>query len=363
MFNKDEIKNQLTIEQIYSLLESWGTEPRYQGNDIIICKTICHNDNLDEASHKLYYYNNTKLFHCWTDCGENVDIFDLTKKVKSRANPDYTFTQAVDDVAAYFGLAETPQETFDLKVKDWEIFNHYLKLQETTDRKQLSIPVYDDEILKYLPKPKIEDWLIEGISQEAIDAANIRYDPIEHSIIIPHYDVENRLIGIRARTLIKEKEDRGKYMPAILNNKMYNHPLSLSLYHLNLTKNNIKTAKKAIVFEGEKSCLLYRTFFDAENDISVACCGSNLMEQQFLLLKGLGVEEIVIAFDKQFQELGDTEHKAWAKKLKAIDRKYREEVTISFIFDYDNKYLGYKDSPIDISKEVFLQMFKERIFL
>ena len=357
--DKDYIKNQLSIDQVWNYVNELGGEPLPADSKGFYALTICHCGE----SHKLQYFGNTKLFHCWTDCGENFDIFDLTKKVKSRANPDYTFSDAIDEVASYFGISEAPQEKFDLRVKDWEIFNYYLKLQESKERKQLSIPQYDAEILKYLPKPEIADWLIEGIGQSAIDDANIRYDPIEHSIIIPHYDVENRLIGIRARTLVKEKEDRGKYMPAILNNKMYNHPLSLSLYHLNLSKDNIKAAKKAIVFEGEKATLLYRTYFGAENDISVACCGSNLMEQQFLLLKGLGVEEIVIAFDKQFQKLGDDEHRAWVKKLKAIDRKYREEVTISFMFDFEDKYLGYKDSPIDCGKEIFLQMFKERIFL
>lgn len=358
--DKDYIKNQLSVEQVWNYVNDLGGEPLPADSKGFYSLTICHCGE----THKLQYFANTRLFHCWTDCGENFDIFDLTKKVKSRHNPDYTFAEAVDAVAAYFGLSETPQESFDLRVKDWEVFNYYLKLKDPIkERKQMSTPVYDERILKYLPKPEIEDWLLEGIGQEAIDAANIRYDPIEHSIIIPHYDIENRLIGIRARTLIKEKEDRGKYMPAILNNKMYNHPLSLSLYHLNISKNNIKQTKKAVVFESEKSTLLYYTYFGKENDISVACCGSNLMEQQFLLLKGLGVEEIVICFDKQFKKLGDDEHKAWVKKLKAIDKKYRNEVLVSFVFDFNDDKLGYKDSPIDDGKDVFVEMFKERIFL
>ena len=49
--------------------------------------------------------------------------------------------------------------------------------------------------------------------------------------IIPHYDINNNLIGIRERTLIKENEVYGKYRPAYLNGKLYNHPLSFSLYN------------------------------------------------------------------------------------------------------------------------------------
>ena len=54
----------------------------------------------------------------------------------------------------------------------------------------------------------------------------------------------------------------------------------MNLYNLNNSKDNIKLIGKAIVFESEKSCLLYQTYFGIENDISVACCGSNLSIHQ-----------------------------------------------------------------------------------
>ena len=50
----------------------------------------------------------------------------------------------------------------------------------------------------------------------------------------------------------------------------------MNLYNFNNSKDNIRLSKKAIVFEGEKSCLLYQSYFGLENDISVACCGSSL---------------------------------------------------------------------------------------
>ena len=54
----------------------------------------------------------------------------------------------------------------------------------------------------------------------------------------------------------------------------------MNLYNLNHSQNNIKTIKKAIIFEGEKSCLLYQSYFGMENDISVACCGSSISNAQ-----------------------------------------------------------------------------------
>lgn len=114
---------------------------------------------------------------------------------------------------------------------------------------------------------------------------------------------------------------------------------------------------------GEKSCLLYQSYFGIDNDISVAVCGSNFTQYQFDLLKSLDVNEIVIAFDKQFKEIGDNEWKAWTKKLKEFNKKYGTLVNISFIFDLKGDKLDYKDSPIDKGPEIFLELFKNRIYI
>ena len=73
----------------------------------------------------------------------------------------------------------------------------------------------------------------------------------------------------------------------------------------------------------EKSCLLYKSYFGIDNDISVACCGSNLSAYQVQLLKDAGAKEIIIAFDRQFQEIGDSEFKHLTKNLTKINEKYK----------------------------------------
>ena len=164
------------------------------------------------------------------------------------------------------------------------------------------------------------------------------------------------------KMLIEDAERFGKYRPIKVNGQLYNHPLGYNLYNLNNSKDNIRTIGKAIVFEAEKSCLLYQSYFGFENDISVACCGSSLSSFQMQMLLDAGAKEVVIAFDRQFQEKGDQEFTRLVKKLKALDQKYRSEVLVSFIFD-KNMITGYKASPIDEGKEKFLQLFKERIVL
>jgi hypothetical protein len=147
-----------------------------------------------------------------------------------------------------------------------------------------------------------------------------------------------------------------------VNRQLYNHPLGMNLYNLNNSKKNIGIIKKAIVFEGEKSTLLYQSYFGLDNDISVACCGSSVSAYQMQLLIESGAQEIVIAFDRQFQDIGDVEFQHLKKNLLKLHEKYKSFVTVSFIFD-KHMITGYKDSPIDCGPQVFLQLFKERIVL
>ena len=46
----------------------------------------------------------------------------------------------------------------------------------------------------------------------------------------------------------------------------------------------------------------------------------------------------------------------------ADNKKYSSLVQITFMFDLNNN-IGYKDSPIDCGKEIFLKMFNERVAL
>lgn len=361
MINKDELKEELTEDQIFELLEELGGEPQMFENHIV-AKTICHGGH----SHKLYYYFNTQLFKCYTDCGDSsFDIFELIIKIKKNTvNEVWTLPQAMYYVATYFGIPIDYQDLAEHQeeLEDWKIFDLYDKRKVQLRKKTVEYKIYDESILKNLPFIPIIDWNKEHITNEIMKIRGIRYYPTQEVILIPHYNIDNKLIGIRQRTLFKEEEKNGKYKPAIIQGKMYNHPLGSNLYNLNNSKENIKSLKKAIVFESEKSCLQYASWMGIENDISVACCGSALIEQQVQLLYNLGVEEIIIGMDKQFQEVGDKEWEKLTKNFYNINNKYGKYVLISYLFDKNN-LLDYKDSPSDKGKEVFLELFKNRIVI
>lgn len=367
-YDSDAIKQQLTFQQVFDYTAELGGNPKLDpgGGEVFVAHTICHNP-AGSGSHKLYYYGNSRLFKCFTQCGDAFDIFDLTRRaMKIQRGEEWSLPRAVKHVAHYFGIA-FEEENFDNtqdKLKDWDILKNYQENSSiSNDKKIIEFKEFDENILKHFPRPRIEPWISEGISQEIMNSRGICYNPASQGIIIPHYDENGALIGIRERTLIKEEERHGKYRPSVINGKMYNHPLGFALYNLNNSKEHIKQMGIAIVMEGEKSCLKYASMFGVDNDISVATCGSNLIQHQVDLLRQYGAREIVIAFDKQFKEPNDAEFKQWTKKLTALHNKYSKLIQISFLFDKGGDLLGYKDSPIDRGKETFIKLFKERVRL
>jgi len=365
-YNKKEIRDQLETEHIFELLQEWGGEPEYT-NFGILSATICHNEP-GVGSRKLYYYNNSGLFRCYTGCDSFFDVFELCSKVqKIQFNRDFDLNDSVRWIAQRFGISGSVEDnSVDSELEDWKTLAGYDRIKDVTLKvtPEVVLKEYDDKILdNFNYRIKIAPWLHEGITQEALNEARIGFYPGGDQITIPHFDENGRFIGLRGRTLCKEEADLyGKYRPLKICGQAYNHPLGMNLYNYNQAKENIKTMEKAIVFEGEKSVLKYKSYFGINNDISVACCGSSVSNYQIHMLQRAGAKEIIIAFDRQFQEIGDIEYKHLTKNLLKLANKYRNEVVISCIFD-KNMITGYKDSPIDCGKETFLKLFKERIVL
>ena len=365
-FDKEKIKEQLTLENIYDLIEMYGGNPEYT-NFGILSATICHNMP-GEGSRKLYYYSNSGLLRCYTGCDEPVfDIFELTIKVfKIQQGKTIDFNDAIRFVASKFNIAGEYSVDDGLDIADdWKIFDAYARVEEI-DVKDYSIHLkdYDATVLSNLNyNIKLTPWLEEGITDMALQKAQIGYYPGADMITIPHFDVDSRFIGLRGRAMAQDDIERfGKYRPIKICQQLYNHPLGMNLYGLNWAKDNIGKMNKAIVFESEKSVLLYMSYFGIDNNIAVACCGSNISAYHIHMLMEAGAKEIIVAFDRQFQALGDNEFQHLVKNYEKLHQKYKNEVNLSFIFD-KHMITNYKASPIDEGKDKFLQLFKERVIL
>lgn len=363
MHDIQRLKDNLTIENIYEILNNFGGNPEFKPFGLV-ADTICHNPQ-GEGSHKLYYYENTALFSCFTNC-DRFDIIELVQKAFAiQKHVEMSLTMATEYLMNYFGIERDNPILITLNNEDNKAFQRYEARKEKKEVKgqEIKYKPYKEDILNkfvYLP---IAPWLYEGISQKVLKEAKIGYYPGSEQITIPHYDYNSNLIGIRGRSLILgEAEKYGKYRPLYINGELFNHAIGGNLYNLNNSKDNISKSHIAVVFESEKSTLKYRSAVGADNDISVASCGSVLTNRQYELLKKFGANEIVLCFDKDFEDRTSDEFKRVVNRLTKQAKTFGNEILISIVFDKAD-LLDYKDSPIDKGIDIFNTLYKDRLVL
>lgn len=347
------IKN-LLPEQVKEIVFSLGVDRCEESDKSYIFPTICHNVDLAEASMKLYYYFDNHIFVCYTECNDAFNIFTLIMRVKGTRGEHYTYAEARDYVMSFLNYS-----TLVIQPRRYEtIMSKYQKRIS-----YVQLPEYSANVLDcFTPSPPLS-WIEEGMSVQALRQYNIRCSLTHMGIIIPHYDLDNRLVGIRIRNMLHEQnEEIPKYCPLIMEEQMYNHSLAMNLYGYNLSYSAIHSSHKAILFEGEKSVILHRSYFGDESN-AVAVCGSNISKPQIdLLIKKNRMDEIIIAFDKEFDDYTDDASDKYFEKLYSLAKRYTNYCKVSFIIDQEN-LLRKKDSPVDKGKETFIALYNNRVMV
>lgn len=208
-----------------------------------------------------------------------------------------------------------------------------------------------------------EDWLNDNISREALSRYEIGYYGLTNQIVIPHRDKDNRLVGIRGRYLDESDIERvGKYVPLQISGKFLSHQLGSNLYGINVTQNKIKSIRKAMLLESEKGCMQNYSYF-REDSFAVATCGSNItITQQKLLLQYLKCEEVIVAFDREYQDAHSFEAEIYYNKLVKKVAGLVPYCKVCLLLDSENR-LPYKASPTDMGKETLLELLDEKIVI
>lgn len=347
MIDYVKIIDNLDIENVKQLLNKLGV-PFKDTAPALIMPTVCHNEDIEQASWKLYYYKDTHLFHCYTDCGDTFSIFKFLRRYYEARQIDYDWY--TDIYQLVLGLSNVEPTQTVPKYKS-QRDNYSIK----NTRK---LEVYPNGIMDCFIKFYPVEWLLDNITPEAMDKYNIKFSPTQNKIIIPHYDINNNLIGIRGRALDPyEVENFGKYMPVQIEGKWYSHPLSLNLYGLNKNWQNIKKDGIAYIFESEKSVLQCESF--EMKNYAVASCGSNLNKFQIkLLMETCAPKYIVVCYDNEEQQ-GSSKY---FDKLWKMCKKYTNYCNMSFIYDREG-LSKKKDSPSDNGEKIFYKLLERRVIV
>ena len=353
---KKDIIDSITLNDVKIFLESLGVEQIVVNEEkqYLICPTICHNPLEEAESMKLYWYQDNKIFRCYTECNEAMSIFKLYQKfMEINQYP-------VNDEEAKLYVQNCLHHIIITSAKQT---NNY-KLDIEKYKYTTTIPVLDEypsTILSYFTKYYHPSWLKDGITPASMDKFKIGFSLGQNKIIIPHFDINGRLVGIRGRALEKKEiEESGKYRPIQIGKIIYTHPLQFNLYGIYEHKQGIQRRRSAIIAEAEKSVMLDDGYY---GDLSncVACCGSTFNKYHVSLLTNiLGVNEIVVALDKEYVDWRDDKAKKYRAKLEGLCKRYKNQANFSYIWDYDN-VLEEKDSPFDKGKDVFEHLYKNRV--
>lgn len=352
-----ELKKILSEQDIRMLLTNFmGAVITRETDDFWISNTVCHHGNKD----KLYFYKDTKTFYCYTECG-SMDIIGLV--MNYNGFDKYEIYKSINWICSKLNIVDCPIGFGEKqKLSDWEFILRYKK-KKSHNNNPVQLPIIDDKVLQMFQPLYPSQWITEGISVETMKKYNILYSTWKQQIIIPHYDIENRLIGIRGRNMIYEDECLiGKYTPLQVGKTIYNHPLGRNLFGLNFNQNGINKKHKILLVEGEKSVLQADTMF-GDNNFTVALCGNSLSDYQKNIILNLNVNEVIIGLDRQFERADSDDAFKWAKHIKRqIIDKLSAYVKVSVLWDSDD-LLPYKASPTDCGKEILLKLFDSKIYV
>lgn len=355
MVDFKELREQLSDEQIKDILGQFNVEPVDENEEAIVFPTCCH--NLVGGSPKLFYYKNTKLFHCYTECAASFDIFTLLQKMYRLRGEEITLRQAVQ-------ICDLDASNVQITDKGYNVLDDIRYMQGLNsvyipDVDNLDFTVYDTNVLKQFSFDYLGlmPWIEEGIGIETLQKFNIKWDSYRQAIVIPNFDYDGKLIGIRERHFKPENLAKGKYRPLYDKGTLYNHPTGRTFYGIYENHKNIERKHIAIIFEGEKSVLLYGTIYGNNNNVALATLGQNITKDHIQYLLKMKVTHVILAYDSDYEDY---------KQLKEVEKKYIEKAKIlapyfnvSYLMDYDFE-LPYKSSPIDGGKEIFEKILKNR---
>lgn len=362
---KDLLKKVREEEVIHILSELYNAHYIHDKEGNLIFESICHGS----TSHKLYYYQDEEVgkFHCYV-CGTHCNIVDLLIELEG-----YTFNESMRVIGECLGI-NTNTYRRERGLKRINQVNTDLEFLSLHNRKKRVIrkveTIYDDKVLDNFDCVYPLCWRQEGIDGVTAEKFDIRYDYEENRAIIPVRNLNGDLIGVRVRNFNDSAVDRGfKYLPLEYQGESYRFPTSTTLYGLYENQEVIKSKRRVILFEGEKSTQIVDSFYEG-NCYALSTYGTNFGVVHRDILLTLGVTEVTFAWDKEYCEeyFGESydntkEQKlmyGFLDKLKKACTLLHSYVTINLLIDFDDE-LDLKDAPVDKGKEVFESLLKKKV--
>lgn len=345
------IKAQITDDDIIALMDSMGIPLVSANSQYMVFPSVCHHADWEHHSPKLWFYTDSQRFHCWV-CQYDADIFGMVQKIR-----DCTFPQAVDYICSTLGMSV---KELDIRqdVDNWQRdLRRWLPNADIDEPAELT--TYDPAILSAFDHLYPNEWLEYGITRDSMDKFGIGWYARQACISIPV--VQNgRLVGVRGRYTRQQDIDKGKYRPlSLLDGTVLKFPSSGCLYGYDQNKASIEKSHKVVLFESEKS-VLKAPQYGIYN--SLAVFGSNVSKQHIKMLLDMGVNDVILAFDSDYKQVGDDDFQFFVAKMRKVAAKLRPYFSVSIIYN-NQGYDAYKCNIMDLSYEQAIKLYESRAII
>lgn len=350
----------MTLDDYETVMESLDIPRKRNTNEY---KSACHNDNLSQAKYNLMFYPNTRSYYCFSECRCSFNILTLVEKIFiTRGVLNISDKQKRVKCMKY--ICEQCNIPFDFETTEtkpkleynWKkALLKYLPKDNTIEE----LTIYDKKVLELFPKLYHSSWIDYGISIETMEKYDIRFYHFRQQIIVPCFDKNNQLCGIRVRNTIDDIVPKYTVLQ-ILNGNQYSFPTGQLFYGEYQNSDEIMRTKSAILVEAEKTVLKFDTWFGKKN-ISLGLFGSSLTKAKLLRLLELEVTTVYIMIDSDFTTIDSDEFKKFEEKVyKMYDMMKPYIPNIYVVYNNQGWENCYKFSPTDYSREQFNILMKEK---
>ena len=206
--------------------------------------------------------------------------------------------------------------------------------------------IYEESILlKYEDIPSYRFYL-DGISGSTQRRFGIRYDSTTKRIVIPWRNTLGELVGTTGRY---NYEIINESVPKYLTLEKFRKGNFLFGIHDELIRKEIVKKNEVIIVESEKSVL---KAFQMGVFNCVAVGSHSISDRQCKVMKEF-CTNVVIAFDEDVSD----------ESLSNTCTQLSKDFEVSYIVDIERKFMRHfsKLSPLDLSKEEFLELYNNRI--
>ena len=351
-----KLKKSLSLAHHKQIMQALGIPAYSENKEQIIYFSGDKNKDALKGSPKLYFYKDSQIYFGYTS-SRSYDIISLVQTRLALLKQPCSFLDACQFILDTTNI--NPDSISRVKkeghVYDWSNLERFIKVRKYGN--QLS--EYNRNIIDTLPPLYPQAWIDEGISEETMDKYQIRYYERCNQTVIPCFDDEARLVGVRVRNWDKDRVEQAKYMPLVtLDGQCYKFNTNQVFYGINYNKPEIERTGKVIIVESEKAVMKLDTYM-GEHNIALGMYGSNLGIQRRNQLLKMGVNTVSYVVDNDFIGQDDAFFEQWREKIQHFIKLWDGFCRVEIVWD-NLGLLGPKENATDRTKEVWEQLWENR---